>query len=263
MQGSPPVNGLSATGVSRIVVHMSPSSPDSFRSGTAAADGAVSAAMAAITKKTRDRRNMASPVIVWTGRSSQLMSEPVNAIGTPSRRYLLLVASDRSSDYRNDASAGAELAETFTDARPSRGALPRLAPLVRGERLEARYVDARNQAEATVPLTTSRRRAVRLVANRGDLWVDHAALVDQQLVVDPPHTAVVTVKRGLRQRALLVARKNPGGGLDAGAERLAAWVTGKHTRPRVAADAAHLRRALLGVRDEAVVVEEGEPHGRR
>ena len=33
------------------------------------------------------------------------VSEQVNPIGTPSRRCLLLVASDRSSDYRNEARA--------------------------------------------------------------------------------------------------------------------------------------------------------------
>src|SRR4029453_10503718 len=46
------------------------------------------------------------------------------------------------------------------------------------------------------------------------------------------------------------------------AEWLAARIAGEHARPRVTAEAAHLRRPLLRAHDEMAVVEQGKPDGR-
>src|SRR5262245_3021776 len=95
----------------------------------------------------------------------------------------------------------------------------------------------------------------------GDLQVDHAVLGGHQLFVDAPRAAVAAVHSRLGALALLRVVQDPGGAFDAWPEGLAVWVTGIHTRPRVAADTAYFGRALLGVCDEAAVVEQCEPDG--
>jgi hypothetical protein len=71
------------------------------------------------------------------------------------------------------------------------------------------------------------------------------------------------VERRLGGFPLACGLQDVGGSLDARAERLASGVGREHAHARVVADPAHLGGPLLCRGDEAAVVEQGEPDGRR